>query len=139
MIGVDTNILIDLLVINQPGHEASWETFKKFDSPMAITSVNLSEALQLLTHEKVFPNPMSVSSAVSTISSFLSCYDIMVVQDAGGWWCQLPELVEQHTPDLQGNDMFDAQVAYCLKYNGIKIIWTKDSDFRKYPFLKIVS
>lgn len=134
MIVLDTNILIDLLVSSQEGHKQAWVMFESMDDPPATTHVNIAETLRLLTHFKIFKKPLKMDAAIDLIESFLDAYQVSVLQNSEGWWKELRDI---GIDDLRGNDIFDAQIALCLKYNGVRKIWTKDSDFRKYPFLKV--
>lgn len=41
-------------------------------------------------------------------------------------------------PSLSGNLLYDAQTAILMKEYGIKRIYTRDSDFFRFPFLEPV-
>lgn len=137
MIAVDTNILIHLLVRSQVEHPRAAAWFAKNEEPLALTGVNIAEALRLLTHPRVFPDPLSLDAAVDLINNFLEVSGAAVLEDAVDWWDELKGLTEL-VPGLRGNEIFDAQIALCLRYHGVKKILTLDADFSKYEFLKIV-
>lgn len=42
-------------------------------------------------------------------------------------------------PGLKGNEVFDARIALILQKHNVKRICTRDADFKKYPFLKVVA
>ena len=41
-------------------------------------------------------------------------------------------------PDLAGNALHDAHIAILMREHGIRTIYTRDADFRRYPFLEMV-
>lgn len=135
MTGIDTNVLIDLLVKSQPGHAGAVKGLADLEDRLAITPTNIGELLRLLTHPKVFPRPLTLSKAVDTLDAFLDFHEVTVLRESEDWWKDLGILAED-IRDLRGNEVFDARIALCLKYNGVKRFWTRDSDFSKYEFLQ---
>ena len=134
MIALDTNIIVDLSVESQPHHSQVKEWIKTVEDPLATTHICLGETFRLLTHPRIFPHPLSLSAAVELVEKFLHHYEIIVLPEKEEWWLDLKE-----QPTVRGNEVFDARIAFCLRHNGVKEIATYDSDFKKYPFLKIIS
>ncbi len=134
MIALDTNVIADLIVESQQFHVKTKEWFKNEEGPFATTHICLGETFRLLTHPRIFPHPLSLPDGVGLVERFLGHYKIAVLPEKEEWWTDLKNL-----PTVRGNDIFDARIAFCLKHNGVKKIATHDSDFIKYPFLKIVS
>ncbi len=138
MIGLDTNILIPLLVSSHPSHHDIVSRMNTLNERFAITHVNIAECLRLLSHTRVFQKPLSLKNAVEALAAFVEAYQVIVLEQDSQWWLQLSTVAEKEIFGLKGNEIFDAQIALCLRYNGIKTIWTYDSDFKKYSFLKVV-
>ncbi len=134
MIALDTNILVDLLVRSQPNHKKVADWLDGLGEPIATTAVSVGELLRLLTHPRVFPSPLNLSQAVELWDNFAKRYKLGILPEEEEWWLALKNLA----PSIRGNEIFDARIALCLKFNGVKEIATYDSDFKKYPFLKIV-
>ncbi len=137
MIALDTNILLDLLVKNQPNHKRVSDWLSEINAPLVTTQTNIGEVLRLLTHQRVFPSPLSLKPAVDLLQNFIEAHTVMILEESSIWWQELPELLGDH-PGLKGNEVFDARIALCLRYNGVRDIGTFDADFAKYPFLKMV-
>lgn len=137
MIALDTNVLITLLVSSQSGHEQARQWLEKTVVDFATTSTNIAEALRLLTHPRVFPSPLKLVEAIDLLERFLETFDVRVLEDSTTWLVDLKGLMEK-LPGLRGNEVFDARIALCLKYHGVSEIATFDSDFLKYPFLKVI-
>jgi hypothetical protein len=49
----------------------------------------------------------------------------------------MAEVFEQF-PTMSGNLIFDAHTAILMKENGVKTIYTHDSDFYRFPFLEVL-
>jgi predicted nucleic acid-binding protein len=137
MIALDTNLLLDWLVKNQPGHGRVKAWAQRLKTPLATTQTNIGEVLRLLTHPRVFPEPMVLGPAVELLQRLVESYAILILEDPADWWRELPGLLNDN-PGLKGNEVFDARIALCLRFNGIREIATFDADFAKYPFLEIV-
>lgn len=138
MTAIDTNILISILVRSVEDHKETMAALKDLDDTLAITNVNIGEVLRLLTHPKVFNKPLKLPNAVDLLNDFIEAYEVTVLSSSPTWWNELKTLARIDIPDLRGNHVFDAQIALCLKYNGVKRLWTKDSDFKKYPGLQVI-
>lgn len=137
MTGLDTNILIDLLVRSQPGHPQVRAWLEAYQGRLATTPVNIGEVLRLLTHPRVFPTPMRLGAAIDLFQHFLDEFDVMILEESSEWWQELRVLCDT-IPSLRGNEVFDARIALCLRHNGLKEWLTRDTDFVKYPFLRPV-
>ncbi|MBI1869564.1 MAG: PIN domain-containing protein [Chlamydiae bacterium] len=138
MIALDTNVIVDYLVKSQKDHSKIRHWFSKVHSPLVTTGTNIAEILRLLTHQRVFPLPLDLDPAIDLVSEWVESFQIRILEESEDWWIELKTLTDE-IPTLRGNEIFDARIALCLRYNGIKEIFTRDSDFSKYAFLKIVS
>lgn len=138
MIALDTNIIIHLLVKSQQEHARVKRWFEQVKEPLATTQTNIAETLRLLTHPKIFPRPLGLSSAIDLIDRLILSFSVNILDEEEFWWKNLKDL-SQIIPSLKGNEIADARIALALRHNGIKKIATFDSDFRKYPFLVMVT
>ena len=137
MIALDTNIILHLLVRSQKEHERARQWLTGVKAPLATTGTNIAEGLRLLTHPRVFPSPLTLADAVGLLENFLNEFQVLTLEEKEDWWLDLRELLRA-IPTLRGNEVFDARIALCLRYNGIKKLCTMDANFQKYPFLEIV-
>lgn len=138
MIALDTNVLVNLLVQSQPDHEATKKWLLGLSQPLATTNTNVAELLRLVTHPRLFPAPLTLHEAIDVISHFIQGFDVEILEDPEAWWLTLKELTAD-LPTLRGNEVFDARIALCLRYHGVRELATLDDDFRKYRFLKVVT
>lgn len=136
MIGLDTNIIIYALVTSQPEHETAKHWLANNDEALTTTTINMGEALRLLTHPRVFPKPLLLKHAIDLLNNFLDHFHIRVLHESDVWWDDLKALAAE-VSGIRGNEIFDARIALCLRFNGVKRFCTLDSDFAKYPFLTL--
>ena len=135
---LDTNIIIDLMVSGYAEHDRARRGLENLKDPIFTTHVNVAECLRLLTHPKVFSKPMKADEAVKNLESFFSANSLTVLNQSDRWWLDIPGIASQDILGLAGNDIFDTQIALCLRYNGIKRIWTRDSGFKRFGFLQVI-
>ncbi|MBI2026843.1 MAG: PIN domain-containing protein [Deltaproteobacteria bacterium] len=135
MIAVDTNIIIDIIVKSSQFHKESFDYFKTLKDEFVTAPTNIGECLRLLTHPRVFAKPLSTMKAVKILSEFLEMYHIRIIDEPLDWWQTLPDIIKL-IPDLHGDEIFDARIAISLRAAHVTHIMTRDSDFKKYSFLK---
>lgn len=138
MTAIDTNILIGIMVASSAHHTETMNGLENLDDELCTTPTNVGEVLRLLTHSKVFSSPLKIEKAVEALLSLIEAYDIRILDEDTNWWKGLSEITKQ-IPGLKGNEVFDARIALCLKQHKVKRIWTRDSDFKKYSFLQVIS
>jgi len=135
--GIDTNILIDLLVSSMSSHLSSTQAVKDLHDDICTTPTNVGECLRLLTHPRIFPKPLKTPQAVGALEELFDYYQIRILEEDNEWWKELPEM-EKEIPGLRGNEIFDARIALCFRFNGVKRIFSRDADFKKYSFLRVI-
>ena len=138
MIGLDTNIVIYGMVSSVPQHAKALAWFNKNQEALALSPVSVGETLRLLTHPKVFPKPLDLTKAVAALAAFLSDFRVSVLEEDPDWWTRLPDLLADF-PGLRGNAVYDARIALCFKFNGVRQVCTHDAEFKKYGFLKVLT
>jgi uncharacterized protein len=138
MIALDTSILIPLMVSSHSEHTWAKAAVEQLDNEVCTTPTNIGECLRFLTHPKAFSKPLKTSQAVRLLSSLAESLSIRILEESPHWWRELPE-IESLIPGLRANEIFDARIALCLRSSNVRRIFTKDADFKKYPFLKTIA
>lgn len=138
MIAMDTNVILHCLVSSQPHHQQAKKWIENENEKLCTTHTNIAETLRLITHDKVFPKALALLPAIRLLQDFMDDFEIRLLEDSPDWWQELKDILKI-IPHLKGNEIFDARIALCLRYNGVRKIFTLDSDFLKYPFLKVVN
>lgn len=137
MIGIDTNVLVYLLVPTAPQSLASLAWIESNQEALCVTGTNIAEFLRVVSHPRIYANPMRISDAVDLLRDFFDNYEVTVLSERADWWLSL-ESIGREMPEMHANDLFDARIAICLRDHRVREIVTFDSDFRKYAFLKTI-
>lgn len=135
MIGIDTNILVALSVIEHENHEKIKNWLNKREDKYCTTLINVGEYLRLLTHPRVFSNPLAFKDASKLLSDLLEYYDFELLVPDLDWWKDGLKYI----PDgISGNSVFDFQISYTFLSCGVHKIATFDRGFRRFDFLKMI-
>ncbi|MDD5673372.1 MAG: PIN domain-containing protein [Chitinivibrionales bacterium] len=90
--------------------------------------------IRIATHHSVFASPLSPAEASSNIHNLIVHPLVeMIGANTQSW-----EIYQRLSRELNvcGNLVPDAVLASVLEANGIKILYTNDRDFWKFPFLQ---
>ncbi len=138
---VDTNVLLYAVNTDAPEHGPAKsfldQCFK--DRISWAMSWNVAyEFLRVATHPRVFKNPISAADATAIIST-LHATDLVSFLVPTERHASLLEqtLAELHSP--AGNIFHDIHTAVVLREHGIREIYTADTDFLQFPFLKVLN
>ena len=91
--------------------------------------------LRMATHPSLFASPLTPDEAEKNIQALISLPHVRMLAEAEGFW----DCYRSISTDLpiRGNLVPDAHLAALLRQHGVKTIFTRDRDFRKFPFLKV--
>lgn len=136
---VDVNILLYASDRGSPFHDAA-ATFLRARAGdpdiFCLTWPVIMGYLRLITHPRVFERPLAPRAALDNIAALAGLPRCRVVSE--------PERFLEVYRDVavevaaRGNLVPDAHVAALARARGIRTIYTRDSDFRKFPFLRVV-
>ncbi len=140
MFVVDTNILVYSADRDSPYHEACRSKIEEWRwrrSPWYATWGILYEFLRVITHPRVFRKPWTAGQAWGFIEAVLAspAFGILV---PGERHAEVAAEVLATAGFLRGNLFYDAQTAVVMKEHGIRRIYTRDTDFHRFPFLEPV-
>jgi toxin-antitoxin system PIN domain toxin len=135
---VDSNILVYAADEDSPYHSQCFklmEEWRRRTSPWYLTWGILFEFLRVITHVRVFRKPWSVIEAWHYVEAVLNspASGILI---AGDRHASVAADVIKEMPFLSGNLLHDAQTAILMREHGIKCIYTRDTDFHRFPFLE---
>lgn len=83
----------------------------------------------------MFRTPWGAGEAWSFIEALLASPSLGVLTPTERHSDVVSEVI-QEVPHLQGNLMHDLQTAALMREHGIKKIYTRDTDFHRFPFLE---
>ena len=93
--------------------------------------------LRVATHAGVFDNPLTPDEAMGNVSALLARPHVRTLSEDQGFWDIYREVV--HAVPVRGNLVPDAHLAALLKQHGVSTLYSNDTDFRKFTFLRVVN
>lgn len=140
MFVVDTNIFLYAAVEDFEEHgrcEALLEDWRRARLPWFTTWSILYEFLRVTTHPKVLTSPLSAGEAWEFVESLLSAPSLEVLVQTERHAAVAAQTIAD-LPDVRGNLLHDLHIAILMREHGVRQIYTRDGDFRRFPFLSVV-
>jgi toxin-antitoxin system PIN domain toxin len=140
MFVVDTNILVYGADRDSTFHDRCFdqiEKWRKQSAPWYTTWGILYEFLRVVTHPRVFRKPWPAGKAWGFVEALLASPSLEVLIPGKRHAAVAAEVLNT-LPFISGNLMFDTQTAVLMKEHGLKRIYTRDTDFFRFPFLEPV-
>lgn len=91
--------------------------------------------LRISTHPAILGDPLAPRDAQRNIDSLLSLPQVRAIGEEPGFWKVYQEAAGEFP--VRGNLVPDAHVASLLLQHEVRVFYTADADFRKFPFLKV--
>lgn len=140
MFVVDTNILLYTVDKDSPDHTCCRELMEAWRvqaMPWYVTWGIVYEFLRVVTHPRVMTRPFSSAQAWSFLDALFASPSFRVLTETDRHRHVAREVFSE-IPGISGNLVFDAHTAILMRENGIKTIYTRDSDFNRFPFLDTI-
>ena len=139
MFVVDTNVLVYAADRDAPAHARCRERLLAWRGqvePWYLTWGVVYEFLRVITHPRVFRRPWTSSEAWSFVEAVLAAPSVALLAESERHASVLARLVAA-VPDLSGNLVHDAHTAALMLEHGVRTIYTRDTDFHRFPGLEV--
>jgi toxin-antitoxin system PIN domain toxin len=136
MIAVDTQILAYAHRRESPFHGAALARLVELAEsgrPWAIPWPCVHEFLGIVTRPKLYDSPSSIQVALSAIQAWKGSAGLRFLGEGADHWERLSQLAVQGL--IVGPRIHDARVAAICLSHGVKVLWTADRDFSRFPQL----
>ena len=140
MFVVDTNVLVYAADRDAPEHARCrelLEAWRRQAGAWYVTWGIVYEFLRVTTHPAVFRMPWSAADAWGFLEAVLASPSLRVLAATPRHGEVLGELLVD-LPHVSGNLVHDAHTAVLMREHGIGVIYTRDTDFHRFPFLQVV-
>lgn len=140
MFVVDTNVLVYAADAASPFHAACRERVERWrrDEPSWFTTWGiLYEFLRVTTHARVLKKPWSAPRAWGFVEVLLESPGLSVLVETDRHQ-EVAGRVLDELPALSGSVLHDVHTAVLMREHGIGRIYTRDTDFSRFPFLEVV-
>jgi predicted nucleic acid-binding protein len=91
--------------------------------------------LRVTTHPRVFRSPWTASQAWGFIEALIASPFLGILTATERHADVVSEVIRE-LPHLSGNLMHDAKTATLMREHGIRRIYTRDTDFHRFPFVE---
>ncbi|MGH9440837.1 MAG: TA system VapC family ribonuclease toxin [Thermoanaerobaculia bacterium] len=135
---LDANVLLYASDSASPHHERATEFLERCAKGPEIVCLTWSVVmayLRISTHTAIFTEPLSPEIARSNVESLLEVPHVRVLSEREGFW----EAYRRATGGMsvRGNLVADAQIAAILFQHGVRVLYSSDTDFRRFDFLEV--
>lgn len=137
---IDTNILIYASNKSSPFYEASKLFLEKcvMDPDLLCLTWSVIMGYQrIVTHPSIFREPLTSETAWNNVSALLQLPRVRVIGESNDFIHDYYEVTSRVV--TKGNLVPVAHIATILRQHGVKLIYTVDTDFRKFDFLKVIN
>ena len=91
--------------------------------------------LRLSTHPGIFRTPLAPAQALGNIDALVEQPRVRLLAEEPGFLDAYRTVTEGVI--VRGNLVPDAHLAALLRHHGVRTLYTRDADFRKFPFLDV--
>ncbi len=136
---VDTNILIYAADRGSDAHlkcRSLLDQWRKEISPWYLTWSIVYEFLRVTTHPRVFPKPWRLDDSWSFIEALLASKSLTVLTETENHQEHLAKIIKGQVK-MRGNLLHDAHIVALMAEYGIQVIYTRDTDFHKFPQIEV--
>ncbi len=140
MFVVDANVLVYAANVAASEHAACralLESASRGRAPWFLTWPILFEFLRIVTHRRVLERPRPLAEAWSFLEALFASPSLRLLRPSR----RHAEVARQtfgELPDLRGNVLHDAHTAILMREHGVAAIYTRDTDFHRFPFLDVL-
>ena len=138
MFVADTNVLVYAADEDSPFYAPCrklLEGWRAQPSAWYLTWGIVYEFLRVSTHPRVFRKPWRVAAAWAFVESILASPAVGMLVP-GERHREVAAAVVREVPHMSGNLIHDAHTAILMREHGIRRIYTRDTDFHRFPFLE---
>jgi toxin-antitoxin system PIN domain toxin len=91
--------------------------------------------LRIATHPAIFTRPLSHADARANVEALLALPHVQAIGEDDRFWDRFSEVADDIAPT--GNLVPDAHLVALMLANGVRTIWTRDRDYRKFRGIRV--
>ena len=140
MFVVDTNILLYAADRSSAAHTFCREVLEQWRNQATawyLTWGICYEFLRFSTHPKVFTRPWPIMDSWKFIAALLASPSLGILTETDRHEQVVLQTLDE-IPLLSGNLVHDANTAIIMREHGIHQIYTRDTDFHRFPFIDVI-
>lgn len=91
--------------------------------------------LRVSTHPSIFRDPLTPQQASANVANLLELPHVRCLAEEDGFWETWQAVADGDV--VRGNQVPDAHLAALLRLHGVRRLYTRDRDFRRFDFLDV--
>ena len=134
----DVNVLLYASDSSSPAHKAA----RSFPQEAAAGGdlfclgwPTVMSYLRIATHRGIFSSPLTPAEALRNVDALAALPHVRLLAEEDGFLDVYREVTGGFP--VRGNLVPDAHLATLLRQHGVRTLYTRDADFRKFPFLDV--
>jgi uncharacterized protein len=134
----DVNVLLYASDSSSPVHETARDFLKQAAAGgdlFYLGWTTVMSYLRIATHPGIFRAPLSPAEALRNVEALVALPHVRLLSEDEGFLDIYREISGSFP--VRGNLVPDAHVAALLKQHGVRTLYTRDADFRKFGFLDV--
>lgn len=140
MIAIDTNLLVYSHRPEMPFHERTREVLNEAiggAEPVCVPWPCVHEFLGVVSNPRIFKDPTPMDLALEVVGHFFENATGGFLAEGDGYLETLERVARP--AHLQGAVVHDARIAALCLYHGVRVLWSTDRDFSRFPNLAVVN
>lgn len=140
MIAVDTNLLVYAHRPEMPFHETARQVLGEAvagPEPVCVPWPCVHEFLAVVSNPRIFRDPTPLDVALDAVRRLLASLSGGFLAEGEGYLGALERIARPAR--LQGALVHDARVAALCLFHGVRVLWSADRDFSRFPELAVVN
>lgn len=90
--------------------------------------------LRIVTHPAILPRPLTPARATANVQRLLDLPHVRTPGETEGFWPLFRTVAEDRA---RGNDVPDAHLAALMRQHEVRVIYTRDRDFRRFDTIEV--
>ena len=138
-VAVDVNTLLYGSDRNSPHHERAVTFLRAIARGPDLCYLawpTVMSYLRIATHPGIFAHPLTAAEALHNVDALCRLPHVRLIGEGEGFWDVYLQVVGR--APARGNQVPDAHLASILRQHGVRTLYTSDTDFRRFEFLKTV-
>ena len=134
----DANVLLYASDESSPHHAAALRFLEsRIDDPdlFCVCWTTLMTYVRIATHPRIFSRPLTPDEALKNLATLVHLPRVRLLSEEDGFF----DVYRDATSGIavRGNLVPDAHLAALLRQHGVGILYTTDTDFRRFRFLDV--
>lgn len=133
---IDANVLVYASNAADPMHDRADALVRRLAAGPEIVYLfwpTIMAYLRIVTHPAIMPRPLSTRDAMRNVEALIDRPHVRTPGEADGFWPVFRATAGEHA---RGNDVPDGHLVALMRQHGVRLIYTRDRDFRRYDAIE---